>query len=49
MFSRQQRATSRVEKKLVAPKSKLMWHREAVKHAMLSQASQEGGGGVVGW
>jgi hypothetical protein len=49
MFSMQQRATSRVEKKkLVAPKSKLMWHREAVKHAMSSQASQEGGGGVVG-
>jgi hypothetical protein len=36
------------KKKVVAPKSKLMWHRKVVPNVMSSQASQEGGGGVVG-
>jgi hypothetical protein len=45
----QQRAPSRVEKKkVVVPKSKLMWRRKVVPNVMSSQASQEGGGGVVG-
>jgi hypothetical protein len=46
----QQMAPSRVEKKMVVvPKSKLILRRNMVPNAMLSQASQEGGGGVVGW
>jgi hypothetical protein len=45
----QQRAPSRVDKKMVvAPKSKLMWLRKAVPNVMSSQASQEGGCGEVG-
>jgi hypothetical protein len=45
----QQRAPSRVEKKkVVAPKSRLMWHQKVVPNVMSSQASQEGSGGVVG-
>jgi hypothetical protein len=38
-----------VEKnKVVAPMSKLMWHWKVVPNVMSCQASQEGGGGVVG-
>jgi hypothetical protein len=34
---------------MVAPKSKLVWRWKAVPNATSSQASQKGGGGVVGW
>jgi hypothetical protein len=44
----QQRAPSRVEKKVVVPKSMLMWLQNVVSNAMASQASQEGGCGEVG-
>jgi hypothetical protein len=39
-----------VEKKykVVAPKSKLMWHRKVVPNVMANQASQEEGCGEVG-
>jgi hypothetical protein len=44
----QHRARLRVEKKVVAPKSKLMWRRKEAPSAESSQASREGGCGVVG-
>jgi hypothetical protein len=45
----QQRAPSRVEKKMVvAPTFKLMWHQNVVPNVMSSQASQDGGCGEVG-
>jgi hypothetical protein len=37
-----------MEKKVVAPKSKLMWLQKVASNVVSSQASQEGSGGVVG-
>jgi hypothetical protein len=45
----QQRAPSSVEKKkVVAPKSKLMWRRKEASSVVSSHAGREGGCGVVG-
>ena len=43
-----QRAPSSIEKKVVAPRSKLMWRRKEAPSVVSSQAGREGGCGVVG-
>jgi hypothetical protein len=43
-----QRAPSRVEKKVVTPKCKLMWRRKEAPSVVSSQAGQAGECGVVG-